>query len=152
MDDDLRTILSFTIIAVAVVLFYLFLIVIVFKRRARAKAAVREQLLNVYNRDGIYLCYRAKPVGGNLIQFYGEPHGTSVRPGMSITDPAGQTHVVKEVYDSDRTNDPNLDTPDAELTNGMRNTAVVIEAASFNWTSFREHLRRGGGFVALPVR
>lgn len=152
MNDELKILLSFVGIGVAVVFFYLFLSLSVLKKRAKAKADKKAQLLNLYSHEGVYLCDSAEDLGQNLIQFYGEPHGTSVRPGMTIIDPGGVSHVVKEVYSSDTTNDPHLDQPDPEIPNGMTNTAVVIETKSFNWPAFQQQRKNGGGYVALKIR
>lgn len=152
MDTDLKTLLSFGGIAMAVVFFYGFLATLSLKKRAKVKAARKAQLLNLYSRDGVYLCYQVQNVGNRLVQFDGEPHGTLVKPGMTVTDPMGSRHVVKEVYNSDETNDPDLDIPEAELQNGETGTAIVVEAPSFNFAKFRQQLRQDGGYVALLVR
>jgi|SRR3989344_4454487 len=126
-------------------------ILVFFAVRSRKKNSLvnekKTQLKNLYKREAIFLCDAADDLGDNLIQFYGEPFGTSVRPGMKISDPSSVEYTIKEVYANDKTPDK----PDIEIPNGMTNTAIVIETNNFNWQSFRQNIKREN-VVALKLR
>lgn len=106
----------------------------------------KTQLKSLYKREAVYLCDAVDDLGDNLIQFYGEPFGISVRSGMKISDPSGVEYSIKEVYANDKTPDK----PDSEIPNGMTNTTIVIETKNFNWQSLKQNLKRDG-VIALKL-
>jgi len=107
----------------------------------------KTQLKSLYRRDAVFLCDAVDDLGKNIIQFYGEPFGTSARPNMKIFVPNGTQYTIKEVYTNDET--PNK--PDSEIPNGMTNTAIVIETSNFDWDSFRQSIKNEG-VVALKLQ
>lgn len=109
------------------------------------KEALKERLKTLHNNQPSYLCYAAENLGNNLIQFYGEPFCTSVRPGMKIYA-NNISYTVKEVYADDKTPDQ----PDPEITSGMEETAVVIETNSFDWNNFNQKMK-DDGLLALKI-
>ena len=67
-------------------------------------------------------------MGGGLVQFYGDPSGGFIRPGMRVNVPNARDYVIKEVYADDNTPDK----PDSEISNVMENTTIVIETDDFD--------------------
>ena len=126
-------------------------LLILFAVRSRKKASIinqkRIQLKSLYKHEAFFLCNAADDLGNDLIQFYGEPHGGSVRGGMKISDPSGAEYTIKEVYANDKTPDKS----DFEIPNGVMNTAIVIETKNFNWQNFRQNLKNEK-VVALKLR
>lgn len=115
------------------------------KKLIAKKSALKEQLKSLYHNQQSYLCYAAEYLGNNLIQFYGEPFGTSIRPEMKIfANSIG--YPIKEVYADDKTPDK----PDPEIRDGMANTAIVIETSSFDWNNFNRILKEES-LVALKI-
>lgn len=115
------------------------------KRRKNAIAnSKKEQLKSLYKREPIYLCNAIDNLGKNrlgedLIQFYGEPFGTSVRPGMKISV-SGVEYTIHEVYANDKTPGES----DAEIPNGMPNTAILVESGNFHWGNLKQNLKQEG--------
>jgi|SRR3989344_1854211 len=136
--------------AVYVLAFLITILVFVFVRGRKKNASVnkvRTQLINLHKREAVYLCTAVEDLGDSLIQFYGEPVGSSARPGMTISDLSGEEYKIKEVYDSDST--PSK--PNPEILSGNTNTAIVIEARNFNFENCRQNIKRDG-MIALKLR
>jgi hypothetical protein len=137
------------IIAIVLLILVPFVLLISSVIRVRKKNTVvnekKTQLKNLYKHETVYLCDGIDDLGENLIQFYGEPFGISVRPGMKILV-NGTEYTIKEVYADDETHDG----PDSEIPNGMPNTAIVIESSSFNWGNLKQRLRQEG-VIALKL-
>ncbi len=133
----------------AVIIFALVFFVLRSRKNESLINAKKDQLKSLYKRETVFLCDGVEDLGDNLIQFYGEPFGISVRPGMKILDPSGAEaeYVLKEVYANDKT--PNK--PDSEIPNGMTNTTIVIETNNFNWENFRQNIKRDK-VIALKLK
>jgi hypothetical protein len=100
------------------------------------RRVAKERLKSLNPRSALYFCNSAEDLGEHLIQFYGEPFGITVRPGMKIEIPYGQKYIIKEVYGGAIPN--KLAT---EILDGDKNTAVVIESDNFDWTSIKTRLK-----------
>lgn len=120
--------------------FLVFLYIFAEVRSRKNNLILREkktQLKNLYKNEAVFLCDAVEGLGRNLIQFYGEPFGVSVRSGMKISDLGGVEYLIKEVY----ANDKSPSKPDLEISNGMANSTIVIEAKNFNLQSFKQKFK-----------
>lgn len=102
------------------------------------------------NRQGqkLFLCYSAEELNNNIIQLWGEPFGTSVKPGMTLCDQYGKEYLIKEVYDDDSTPEKS----DEEVLAGTADTPIVIETANWDWEGFKQGLKRDGGVVPFNLK
>lgn len=116
------------------------LVFVFFKIRKGNSVIIKKktQLKKLHQGEAFFLCDSADDLGDNLIQFYGELFGTSLRPGMKISILDSSKYTIKEIYGNSKT--PNK--PDGEIPDGTTNIAIVIEADNFNWQSFKQNLKR----------
>jgi hypothetical protein len=122
------------IIAILLIFVYFFFLA---RKNSSIVSAEKDRLKKLHYDKTVFLCDEVEDLGSGLIQFYGDPIGGFIRPGMRINIPNGRDYVIKEVYAADDTPDK----PDLEINSGMENTTIVIETNDFDFDNIYQVLK-----------
>ena len=117
----------------------IFLIILFVRTRQHRLAAekIKNEIKNRYAGQTVFFCDNCEDLGKNLVQFFGDSCGGSIRPKDALILPDGRQYTIKEVYIADDT--PSV--PKKELTNGMKNCAIVIDSPRFNFATLNQVLK-----------
>ncbi len=116
-----------------------FLIVLLIRTRQHRLSAekVKNEIKNRYTGQTVFFCDNCEDLGKNLVQFFGDSYGGKILPSNALLLPDGRQYPIKEVYAADDT--PSL--PDAEISDGMKNCAIVIDSPHFDFAALNQVLK-----------